>query len=201
MGSAAPAIGLIGSSLISSLGAPDGQGLQSFSDAADSNLDPNAMYGEMRSQLNDMISPLKQRANTPVTLRSSYAQNLPVFTGGGLPMPIGIYGTDPALRDPSLLSSTPSMLLSGARVNNTPSDRTHPPAGSSEAPPSSVIPNPSDPNSPAPDPNAPPTSHGYNMPQRRGVSLIRGNGQVPQQADDLAQGAGAVELLLRSGMF
>lgn len=42
------------------------------------------------------------RANRPVQLRSSYVQQPPTFTGGGLPMPIGVSGYDPALANPSL---------------------------------------------------------------------------------------------------
>ena len=45
-----------------------------------------------------------QRAGAPVSLPSSYVQSLPVYAGGGMPMPIGATGQDPALADPSLLS-------------------------------------------------------------------------------------------------
>ncbi len=194
MGAAAyPMIGMLGSSLISSIFAPDGQELQTFE--GEGNLDPRNIMGESRSSINDMIGLLKARADRPVELRSSYAQNLPVFTGGGLPMPIGIYGTDPALRDPSLLRSTPAMSLSGATSNGI-IDRTNPPRGSGEDP--IQIPN-RDPNDPASGPYG---ASGSIMPMRRNVgqSLFSQPGGVAQGGggDDLGQGAASVELLLRS---
>ncbi len=184
-----PMIAMLGTSVLGSAMAPDGQELQTFEGEGD--LDPKHMLGESRSQLNDMISLLKQRANQPVTLRSSYAQHLPVFTGGGLPMPIGAYGVDPALNDPSLLSTSGSSGLLGAKVGGI-NERYNPPRGSGE-----------DPNIPQPrSPGDAPVSHPYasTMPMRRGAgtSLFADPAAQGGNGDDLAQGAASVELLLRS---
>lgn len=46
---------------------------------------------------------LTDRANRPVQTRSAFVQNPPSFSGGGLPLDIGVTGADPALLDSSLL--------------------------------------------------------------------------------------------------
>ena len=40
----------------------------------------------------------------PISLAGTAVQPLPIYAGGGLPMPIGGLGQDPALSDPSLLT-------------------------------------------------------------------------------------------------
>lgn len=176
----------LGVSGINAWAAPDGQELQSFEGHGP--LDPRNMYSEARSQTNDMIEQLKARANRPVTVRSAYVQQPPVFTGGGLPMPIGVSGMDAALADRSLLS-LPG--LSGASVDPIPKgdvfDPRQPPDDSN------------------PDPNAPPENGPMSRmsttagPARRtlpGQSLF----DAPNVSghDDLGQAAGAMEVYLRS---
>lgn len=56
----------------------------------------------------EMVGDLLNRAQSPINLRSSFAQQPPAFSGGGLPMPIGVTGIDPALTNPSLRSDNPS---------------------------------------------------------------------------------------------
>lgn len=79
-------------------------------------------YGGLApTTLNDAISNIKKMGNViaeqaarPVTLGSSYVQPLPTFTGGGLPMPIGLLARDPALSNPSLLNNKSMTLNFGA---------------------------------------------------------------------------------------
>lgn len=97
-----PAIGMIGSQIFGSLMAPEGQELQTFE--GEGGLDPRQMLGEGKVRIEDMMRLLTERANRPVTLPSAYVQQPPVFTGGGLPMPIGVVGQDPALANRKLLS-------------------------------------------------------------------------------------------------
>ncbi len=55
----------------------------------------------------DLQRMMADRAQTPVNLRSAFAQQPPSFAGGGLPMPIGVTGIDPALANRSLLQGIP----------------------------------------------------------------------------------------------
>ena len=69
-------------------------------------IDPRDLLSRGIDTTEQMQAKLNQRMQTPVRLRSSFVQQPPVFTGGGLPMPIGVQGQDPALADPSLMSSS-----------------------------------------------------------------------------------------------
>ena len=71
----------------------------------DVNLDPGGLLARGIQQGTEAYDVAAQRANTPVQLRSSFVQQPPTFAGGGLPMPIGVSGYDPALGDPSLQTS------------------------------------------------------------------------------------------------
>ena len=77
------------------------QELQSFDMMPD--LSPEERLSEAINATREWSDVAKDFANQPVKLRSSYVQQPPVFTGGGLPMPVGVLGRDPALDDPSLL--------------------------------------------------------------------------------------------------
>jgi len=52
---------------------------------------------------------VKGRANADFSLPSAFVGDLPTFTGGSLPMPIGALSRDPAFRNRSLLSSPGSL--------------------------------------------------------------------------------------------
>lgn len=206
-----PVLGMLGSSAIGALTMPDAQELQSFE--GEGSLDPRSMFNESRSSINDMIGLLKARANRPVSLRSSYVQQPPVFAGGGMPMPIGLTGEDPALFDPSLLT-LPG--LSGADQGGV-VDRSFPPRlpevgegdgggggdDSGRRPPQGgeiII------DDGGGERNGPMNMAG--LPRRRDPFAASGRGSyqvnvsqhddLAQGGDDLAQGMGAVELLLRS---
>ena len=68
-------------------------------------LDPRDLLAQGMGQAETALGEAQARAKTPVQLRSSYVQQPPQFSGGGLPMPIGLTGADPALKDPSLLQA------------------------------------------------------------------------------------------------
>ena len=100
-----PSTAILISSLFASLfgglfGGGD-QELQSFADTHD--LSPAERLSEAINASREGSKVAKSFANQPVKLRSSYVQAPPVFTGGGLPMPVGVLGRDPALDDPGLL--------------------------------------------------------------------------------------------------
>lgn len=174
--------------------APDGQELQSFE--GEGALDPRNMYGEARSGINDMLEQVKARANRPVRTRSAYVQQPPVFTGGGLPMPIGVSGMDPALADKSLLS-LPG--LDGVDVDPIPRDQTFPPGNPQPTPPQDGDGIPTLPPDGSGDDESGPMQRATAGPQRRalaGQSLFA----APNVSghDDLSQGMGAMEVYLRS---
>ena len=88
---------------------------------------PVARLKQLLKEIEDYSVQAKTYADTPVRLRSSFVQQPPVFTGGGLPMPIGLTGVDPALHDPSLLESTPfSFIKPPGEPTDTNSDPTSP---------------------------------------------------------------------------
>ncbi len=62
------------------------------------------------SLLGQVLGPIEQiagaavgRARQPVTLPGAYAQPNPMYSGGGMPIPIGTTAVDPALQQPRLL--------------------------------------------------------------------------------------------------
>jgi len=75
--------------------------LESFSGTA--GLTPVNTLARAVDATNEYARLAGEYAGRPVRLGSSFAQQPPVFTGGGLPMPIGVTGVDPAMADPSLL--------------------------------------------------------------------------------------------------
>lgn len=96
---------LIGSSLagpvLSSMFAPEGQELKSFSGTG---VDPTQMLSGVNDMLSTLGRSLADRASTPVSVPSAYVQQPGAYTGGTLPFPIGVVGSDPALGNPSLLN-------------------------------------------------------------------------------------------------
>lgn len=183
-GSLALLLGQLGAAGISAAAMPDGQELQTFE--GEGQLDPRTMFLESKLRINDMQQLLKDRANRGVSVRSGYVQQPPVFTGGGLPMPIGVSGMPPALADPSLLR------LGGM-------------AGEEEFPPRDGEPPvifPEGPDAPAPDDGTPengPFQRASAGPARRsmpGQSLFAAPNV--SEHDDLGRGTGAMELYLRS---
>jgi len=88
--------------------APEGQRLRSFSGIPQEpgmpSVDPATLLATNILALQRVADVVKGEAKAPVRLRSAVVPPLPVFTGGGLPGPIGLFARDPALTDPSILT-------------------------------------------------------------------------------------------------
>lgn len=88
------------------------QELQSFANNSyNFDTDPRRLLSEGVGNVRDLYSRALPELSKPVSVPSAFVQQPPVMTGGGLPMPIGVVGQDPALFDPSLL--TRSGILGG----------------------------------------------------------------------------------------
>ena len=96
IGGAASAAGPV----LANVFAPEGQELSPFR----GNTDPQAMLGRTNELMNMIGQAVADRAASPISLPSSFVQQPGAYTGGGLPMPIGLVASDPALANPSLLS-------------------------------------------------------------------------------------------------
>lgn len=92
----------IGGPVLSSLFAPDGQDVQSFE--GHGAIDPATYLGHVNDMMGELGRVLANRASSPVSLPSAVVQQPGVYSGGGLPMPIGVVGMDRALENPSLLN-------------------------------------------------------------------------------------------------
>jgi hypothetical protein len=66
--------------------------------------DPIYAHRELLASLRGGRNALEELLSSPISLPSAFAQQLPAFSGGGLPMPIGVTGVDPALRNPGMLT-------------------------------------------------------------------------------------------------
>ena len=94
--------GALGGPVLSQLFAPEGQELSSFEGRG--RVDPVSMLSQANWLINRLGQATANRAGQPISLPSSYVQQPGAFSGGGLPMPIGLVASDPALANPSLLS-------------------------------------------------------------------------------------------------
>lgn len=64
---------------------------------------PQKTLEQSQTLLKGALGDAVKKSEQPTKLRSSYVQSPPSFSGFGLPMTIGVTGSDPALQDPSLL--------------------------------------------------------------------------------------------------
>jgi len=98
MGAAALPIGAIGASALGSLFAPEGQEFESFENTQydGTNLDPKARLAAAIQAAQNVGNVLGNRLNEPINLSSSFVQQPGVFSGGGLPMQIGVTSFDQA---------------------------------------------------------------------------------------------------------
>jgi hypothetical protein len=67
-------------------------------------LDPT-MLGRSVAPIESLLAALAGRVSQPYTAPAAVVQPPPMFQGGGLPMPIGTTGVDPALQRPGLLGT------------------------------------------------------------------------------------------------
>lgn len=91
--------GMMGSSLIGGITAPQGQQLTSFEGIPGA--DPAEMFGETKGLLSDYLNAMITQAGQPVKLNTTVAP-LPIFKGGALPTSIGATALDPNRYSPSL---------------------------------------------------------------------------------------------------
>ncbi len=184
--------------ILGQLGAPEGQEMETFAgqnpDGTLFEHDPRRLVNESKNLLNQHLGALTARAASPVTLRSSYVQQPGAYTGGGLPMPIGLVAQDPALADPSLLS-IPGLDFSKLAIQ---------PDGQQAPRQTNQFPLPED--RPTPDPNewkSMGSDDGMfgGMPGTRGADLLA---EGPDEnitnagGDDFDQAMGAIDLLMKA---
>lgn len=158
--------GRIGASIF----APQGQMLSSFEN--DPTLNPGKMLLQSDNAVNSVFGPALARAFSPVDMSDAYVQSPPSFTGGGMPVPVGVTGSwgagKPAVASPPS-SSLPSF---GPVGDNTPLD-----PGPNAGNPFPLNPFPTDPtNSPSPLIDANPANNANypNPPLTNGVGPISG---------------------------
>ena len=72
-------------------------------------LDPRDVLGYGITGASRFGETLSNRLAQDITLPGAYAQQPPVFVGGGLPMPIGVTGVDPALSNPGAYLRKPGI--------------------------------------------------------------------------------------------
>lgn len=80
-----------GGAIASHVTAPQGQKLSSFE--GDPVLDPRTTLKESKAMLESVFGPAALRALQAPDMSDAYVQNVPQFTGGALPMPIGVSGS------------------------------------------------------------------------------------------------------------
>ena len=195
---AGPIIGALGGPVLSSLFAPEGQELSSFEGRGA--LDPVTMLTNVNTMLGRVGKGVTERAATPISLPSSYVQTPPVFSGGGLPMPIGVSGQDPALANPSLMN------LQGMGQFQDLFKGITSPDGSTDDDGGSVIHGKGfvqDPNLPPSDRTAVPKSSASGMSEsvtrrKAPASLVRGADLIDDgaQLDDIGRAEAAIRLLM-----
>lgn len=194
MGTMAPYLAMMGiqagGSLLSAMFAPEDQKINSF--AGQPGLDPRDAMTDSKKMITDLGRMFSAYADMPVSLPSSTVQGLPTITGGGLPMPIGVTGKDPARANPGLLTK---------RWNDNPAgDSVHreivnwPREGPRRDWPDTF----------PPDGDSPRTGGISGVARRpRGTDLMGGNATPmanPAAGDDTDKAMAAVDLLLQGMM-
>ena len=195
---AGPMIGAVGGPTLSALFTPEGQELSSFEGRGA--LDPVTMLTNVNTILGRVGKGVTERAATPISLPSSYVQTPPVFSGGGLPMPIGVSGQDPALANPSLLN------LQGMGQFQDLFTGIASPHGSTDDDGGNVIRGQGfiqDPNLPPSDRTAVPKSSASRLSEsvtrrKASASLVRGADLMDEGAelDDIGRAEAAIRLLM-----
>ena len=95
--------GMIGSAVMSGLGGALGQSAEGKLYGYTGDAWPPWLLNRARANVEQMGAIAAERAGMPVSLPSAFVQQPPMFRGGGLPMPIGVTGRDPALMRPLLM--------------------------------------------------------------------------------------------------
>ena len=208
--------GQLGGGLLGGMFAPEGQERQSFEGT---DVSPLAMMRQSNALAGDLGKALAGRAAGGVNLPSAYAQQPGSYSGGGLPMPIGVVASDPALANPSMLSlagleefrdlfgggTGPGVIgqPDGPSDYTPPFDGEHPQDESETRMPGFDPPTTTDGSEPRDDNAA--EAVGTRGTRRRSRindgeygQLVRASDLGADSGDDLAQGIGSVELLLEA---
>lgn len=109
-------IGMLGSSALGGITAPEGQKMKSFDRTR--GLDPTTMLGEGKGMFGDVMGSAIDNANQDITLRTT-VNPLPSFVGGALPMAISAPGMDANRLNPAL-RTTPGMGIPKRRLTPGP---------------------------------------------------------------------------------
>lgn len=189
-----PVVGMLGGPVLANMFAPEGQELNSFSGKG-SQVDPVALMTEFNRLFGNIGQGITDRAASPISLPSAVAQQPGVYTGGGLPLPIGLSSIDPALANPSLLS-----LQGLGQFERTFTPPKQGPTGPTDPNPPPVNPDPTGPKDPTQYPASPSmTTRRRGLEGMAGGQLVRGQDLLTEESgDDLDQAYGAVNLLLES---
>lgn len=102
----APYLLQFGGSALSGMFGDEGGGsykAEPYLDGSGNPIAPNTL-DQLQKALGALGPVFTERLRRGIQLPSAFAQQPPVFAGGGMPMPIGVTGVDPALNDPSMLS-------------------------------------------------------------------------------------------------
>lgn len=182
--------GLIGSSIIGTGGAllqpqTGGEGLQPLA-----GVNPSDEFSRMLQIITGLSGTLANNAARPRTLATSFAQRLPSFSGGGLPIPIGVTGVDPALDNPALRTTQPLIFPEKNFFDFIPPSSFLPP-GTSSSPASTASPLPS--SSTALEPAAGAATAPEPSVQRPSIAP---NAIPPVGGDSLQEAMSAIDLLL-----
>jgi hypothetical protein len=94
---------MIASAAMSGLGGALGQSAEGKLYGYTGDAWPPWLLNRARANVEQMGAIAAERAGMPVSLPSAFVQQPPMFRGGGLPMPIGVTGRDPALMRPLLM--------------------------------------------------------------------------------------------------
>lgn len=112
-------VALLGGSFLGQMfggGGGEGQEMRSFSDVDTGDghpVDPTALMQLGMQSVEGFGDVLKEILNRGIYLPGAYAQTPANFVGGGLPMPIGVWGEDPALNDAATHLFTPGFAWQG----------------------------------------------------------------------------------------
>jgi hypothetical protein len=205
MGMAGLAAASIGGNILAQMFAPDGQEIQSFDtpEGRARGIDPYGVMDEAHNGVKNYGNLLQEILGRDVTLPSSYVQSPPTITGGGLPMPIGVSGRDPALNDPKLLTkpgiqSSPFFTETGPGNINPENHGSITRAGSNQTPPTDA---PNGRGTQTPPATSQTAANPFPVPQGvqrrpKGTDLLNPGSQGQGQVDDPQQAMAAIRLLM-----
>lgn len=192
--------GMVGGPLLGAAFGRDPAELQSFEGTWDNG--PTYLLQHNKELLDSIMPMIMGRANAGVSLPSAYVQQPGSYSGGGLPMPIGLVASDPALSNPNLLKlpGVSSSMPASEGKGWTPGDGSilrwgQPQDDSTPDNPDYVDPGGYHGGKP-PSGQPPRTAQPRSGPMRRSAAPLFSEGDLIDPGDDLQQALGSVQLLL-----